>query len=189
MSDMSSMSSSRHRRYLPNHWSRRHFLRFMTMASGSITITPAAPTTGLSTPRNRIGSIKKWCVRRRREAVQRLQRLLVQCSSTTSQETQARPRDPTKSSTSFDRFASTVHNDIYRLSCLSFQGFFTLYLYVSEGDVRTIILVLWMALAVIVPADFLRFRFKGFARTYEKLLGFLMRESERVRDSQLSHST
>jgi diacylglycerol kinase (CTP) len=44
-------------------------------------------------------------------------------------------------------------------------------------------------MAVIVPADFLRFRFKGFARTYEKLLGFLMRESERVRDSQLSHST
>ena len=183
------MSSSRHHRYLPNHWSRRHFLRFMTMASGSITITPAAPTKGLSTPRNRIGSIKKWCVRRRREAVQRLQRLLVSCSSTTSQETQARPRDPTKSSTCFDRFASTVHNDICRLSRLSFQGFFMPYLYVSEGDVRTIILVLWMALAVIVPADFLRFRFKGFARTYEKPLGFLMRESERVRDSQLSHST
>ena len=44
-------------------------------------------------------------------------------------------------------------------------------------------LVLWMALAVIIPGELLRFRFKGFARTYEKLLRFLMRESERVRDS------
>jgi diacylglycerol kinase (CTP) len=65
------------------------------------------------------------------------------------------------------------------------QGFFTLYLYVSEGHVRTIVLVLWMALAIIIPADLLRFRFKGFARTYENLLGFLMRESERVRHSHL----
>jgi len=61
-------------------------------------------------------------------------------------------------------------------SCLPCQGFFTLYLYVSEGDVRTIVLVLWMALAVIVPGDLLHFRFKGFARMYEKLLGFLMRQ-------------
>ena len=36
----------------------------MTMASGSI--TPAAPTKGDSAPKNCIGSIKKWCARRRR---------------------------------------------------------------------------------------------------------------------------
>ncbi|KDR74627.1 hypothetical protein GALMADRAFT_140993 [Galerina marginata CBS 339.88] len=58
-------------------------------------------------------------------------------------------------------------------------GFFTLYLYVSEGDVRTIVLVLWMALAIIIPADLLRFKSRRFARTYERFLGFLMRESER----------
>ncbi|KAH9474900.1 CTP-dependent diacylglycerol kinase 1 [Psilocybe cubensis] len=58
-------------------------------------------------------------------------------------------------------------------------GFFTLYLYVSEGDVRTIVMVLWMALAIIVPADLLRFNSRRFARTYEKVLGFLMRESEK----------
>ncbi|KAF8800119.1 hypothetical protein BYT27DRAFT_7056244, partial [Phlegmacium glaucopus] len=58
-------------------------------------------------------------------------------------------------------------------------GFFTLYLYISEGDVRTIILVLWMALAVIIPADLLRFKSRMFARLYERFLGFLMRESER----------
>ncbi|KAF9474383.1 hypothetical protein BDN70DRAFT_815769 [Pholiota conissans] len=58
-------------------------------------------------------------------------------------------------------------------------GFFTLYMYVTEGDVRKIIIVLWMALCVIVPADLLRFNSKGFARTYERYLGFLMRESEK----------
>ena len=37
----------------------------MPMASGSITTTPAAQAKGDSTPKNHIGSIKKWCVRRR----------------------------------------------------------------------------------------------------------------------------
>ncbi|KAF9554161.1 hypothetical protein CPC08DRAFT_644695, partial [Agrocybe pediades] len=58
-------------------------------------------------------------------------------------------------------------------------GFLTLYLYVSEGDVNKVVMVLWMALAIIVPADLLRFNSRRFARTYEALLGFLMRESER----------
>ncbi|KAJ3512190.1 hypothetical protein NLJ89_g3660 [Agrocybe chaxingu] len=59
-------------------------------------------------------------------------------------------------------------------------GFLTLYLYVCEGDVRTVVFVLWMALAVIVPADLLRFKSQRFERTYERFLGFLMRESEKV---------
>lgn len=58
-------------------------------------------------------------------------------------------------------------------------GFFTLYLYVSDSDVRKITLVLWTALAIIVPADLLRFRSQRFERTYERFLGFLMRESEK----------
>jgi diacylglycerol kinase (CTP) len=58
-------------------------------------------------------------------------------------------------------------------------GFFTLYLYLSQGDVRTILLVLWMALAVIVPTEFLRFKSPTFERLYEQILGFLMRESEK----------
>ena len=45
---------------------------------------------------------------------------------------------------------------------------------------RTIILVLWMALAVIVPADILRFQSPKFERLYERCVGFLMRESEKV---------
>ncbi|KAF8869341.1 hypothetical protein CPB84DRAFT_1818714 [Gymnopilus junonius] len=43
-------------------------------------------------------------------------------------------------------------------------GFFTLYLYIAEGDVNTVMLVLWMALAIIVPADLLRFKSRRFAR-------------------------
>lgn len=74
-----------------------------------------------------------------------------------------------------------------RLSTL--LGFFTLYLYVSEGEVSKIIFVLWMALCVIVPADLLRFSSKRFARTYETYLGFLMRESERVRSLIYHHAT
>jgi len=62
----------------------------------------------------------------------------------------------------FDRLAFSAHHRIYGLSCLSCQVF----------SPRTIVLVLWMALALIVPANLLCFRFKGFARTYEKPLGF-----------------
>ena len=59
---------------------------------------------------------------------------------------------------------------------------------------RTIILVLWMALAVIVPADILRFQSPKFERLYERCVGFLMRESEKVKflfrflDISLVHS-
>lgn len=61
------------------------------------------------------------------------------------------------------------------------SGFLTTYLYISEGSVPRVVLVLWTALAVIVPADMLRLNSRRFASLYEKLLGFLMRESERVR--------
>lgn len=77
-----------------------------------------------------------------------------------------------------------LHTSIGLLSlliivCVAYLArFFTLHLYVSQGKVRVIALVLWI-LAIIVPADLLRFGFKGFARTYTNLLGFLMRESER----------
>ena len=37
-----------------------------------------------------------------------------------------------------------------------------------------------MALAIIIPADILRLNHSGFERFYEKCLGFLMRESEKV---------
>ena len=66
------------------------------------------------------------------------------------------------------------------LNLLFDKGFFTIYLYISQGDARTVILVLWMALAVIVPADILRFRSPKLEHLYERCVGFLMRESEKV---------
>jgi hypothetical protein len=67
-------------------------------------------------------------------------------------------------------------------------GFITIYLYVSNRSPKTIVLALCTALAIVVPADILRFRFPAFARTYERYLGFLMRDSEKVRAS-CSHHT
>jgi diacylglycerol kinase (CTP) len=39
---------------------------------------------------------------------------------------------------------------------------------------------------VIVPADAIRLHYPQFERLYEKCVGFLMRESERVRSASLS---
>ncbi|KAF5344766.1 hypothetical protein D9756_011062 [Leucocoprinus leucothites] len=58
-------------------------------------------------------------------------------------------------------------------------GFFTLYLYITESSVAEIVLVLWSSLCIIVPADILRLRSPAFERLYERVLGFLMRESEK----------
>ena len=57
----------------------------------------------------------------------------------------------------------------------------TYYLYAGEGDPNKVTVALWSALCIIYPADVLRFRSRRFARLYESLLGFLMRESEKVR--------
>jgi hypothetical protein len=60
-------------------------------------------------------------------------------------------------------------------------GFLTIYLYVSHQSPRHVVFVLCAALAFLIPADLLRFRFSRFARIYEKFFGFLMRDSEKVR--------
>ncbi len=41
--------------------------------------------------------------------------------------------------------------------------------------------VLWSSLCIIVPADVLRLRWPAFEKLYERVLGFLMRDSEKVR--------
>ena len=41
---------------------------------------------------------------------------------------------------------------------------------------------------IIVPADILRLNYPPFERTYERVLGFLMRESEKVR-TPMTHPT
>ena len=60
-------------------------------------------------------------------------------------------------------------------------GFVTLYLYASHGSPERVAIMLSSAMLIIVPADILRLNYPPFERTYEKVLGFLMRESEKVR--------
>lgn len=60
-------------------------------------------------------------------------------------------------------------------------GFVSLYLWTSHGSPQRVVVALSTALAVIIPADLLRLNSTRFARVYERGLGFLMRESEKVR--------
>jgi hypothetical protein len=60
-------------------------------------------------------------------------------------------------------------------------GFLTLYLYASHGSPERVVIVLSGALLIIVPGDIIRLNYPSFERNYEKVLGFLMRESEKVR--------
>ncbi|OCH87579.1 hypothetical protein OBBRIDRAFT_820554 [Obba rivulosa] len=69
--------------------------------------------------------------------------------------------------------------EIPRKALHSSIGFFTLYLYLSHGSPRPVVNALGLSLAVIVPADVLRLNFPRFERLYERVLGFLMRESEK----------
>lgn len=73
---------------------------------------------------------------------------------------------------------SPAHNLMLHIVCLI--GFLTLYLYTSHGSPRPVVVCLSLALAVIVPADILRLNFPWFERIYERWLGFLMRETEKV---------
>lgn len=66
------------------------------------------------------------------------------------------------------------------MSTLRCTGFVGLYMYVTHKPVLPIVKALSTALVVITTADLLRFTSRRFARTYERLLGFLMRESEKV---------
>ncbi len=65
--------------------------------------------------------------------------------------------------------------------CVPGAGFLTLYLYASDGNPRTVVYALSLALLVIVPADIIRLNSNRFEWLFERVLGFLMRESEKVR--------
>ena len=60
-------------------------------------------------------------------------------------------------------------------------GFLTLYLYYSNGSPQKVVVALASGLAFIVPCDVLRLRSARFERLFEGTVGFLMRESEKVR--------
>ena len=76
---------------------------------------------------------------------------------------------------------SVARPPFFRLADSFISGFVTLYLYASHGSPERVVIVLSSALLIIVPADILRLNYPPFERSYEKVLGFLMRESERVR--------
>ncbi|KAG6837142.1 hypothetical protein H0H93_014047 [Arthromyces matolae] len=84
-----------------------------------------------------------------------------------------------KSSVASSQPTKKIDWEIPRKLLHSSIGFGTLYLYMGSGNVKTVIIILWTALAVIVPADVLRLRSPAFERIYERYLGFLMRESEK----------
>jgi len=69
--------------------------------------------------------------------------------------------------------------EIPRKTLHSSIGFLTVYLYVSHGSSRMVVVVLSMALAIIIPTDLLRLNHSGFEQFYERCLGFMMRESEK----------
>ena len=60
------------------------------------------------------------------------------------------------------------------------SGFLTLYLYSSGKSPRIVVYALGLALPVIILGDVLRLRSPRFEAGYERVLGFLMRESEKV---------
>lgn len=73
-----------------------------------------------------------------------------------------------------------ARSPFFRLADSFISGFVTLYIYSCHVLPGRVVVVLSGALLIIVPADILRLNYPPFERTYEKVLGFLMRESEKV---------
>ncbi|KAI0349607.1 hypothetical protein OH77DRAFT_1431886 [Trametes cingulata] len=100
-----------------------------------------------------------------------------------------RPRSSSHSTTASAELARTTSRasspqqpvdwEIPRKTLHSSIGFLTLYLYASNGNPRTVVIALSLALAVIVPCDILRLRSSRFEWLFERCVGFLMRESEK----------
>ncbi|OJA09049.1 hypothetical protein AZE42_04730 [Rhizopogon vesiculosus] len=61
--------------------------------------------------------------------------------------------------------------EIPRKTLHSSIGFFTIYLYTSQGNPQTVIIALSSALAVLVPIDILRLKYPTFERAFEKCVG------------------
>ncbi|KAI0799995.1 hypothetical protein C8Q74DRAFT_1444007 [Fomes fomentarius] len=79
-------------------------------------------------------------------------------------------KPPQKSKVDWEIPRKTLHSSI---------GFFTWYLYATNGNPRTVVYVLSLALLVVVPADIIRLNSNRFEWLFERALGFLMRESEK----------
>lgn len=62
-------------------------------------------------------------------------------------------------------------------------GFVVLSLYLSQAHLATIVRVLFYMLLFVASTDLLRLNVPAFERAYEKVLGALMRDGERVRSA------
>jgi len=70
---------------------------------------------------------------------------------------------------------------------VTFLGFFTVYLWTSNGSREHVVVALSTALAVLIPIDILRLRYPTFERFFEKCVGIFMRDSEKVRIHSTPH--
>jgi len=73
--------------------------------------------------------------------------------------------------------------EIPRKALHSSIGFFTLYLYATQGSPQRVVIALTGSLCIIVPTDIIRLNSPTFARIYERYLGFLMRDSEKTKSN------
>lgn len=67
-------------------------------------------------------------------------------------------------------------------------GFFTIYLYTSQGNPQTVVVALSSALAILVPIDILRLKYPLFEHAFEKCVGIFMRDSEKVSVPDTEHA-
>ncbi|KAG8215954.1 hypothetical protein J3R82DRAFT_7934 [Butyriboletus roseoflavus] len=75
--------------------------------------------------------------------------------------------------------ASAIDWEVPRKALHSSIGFFTLYLYTSNGDRQRVIIALSSAVALLIPIDILRLRYPSLEYAFEKCVGIFMRDSEK----------
>ncbi|KAH9921934.1 uncharacterized protein BXZ73DRAFT_51542 [Epithele typhae] len=91
-------------------------------------------------------------------------------SATSAELARLKPSKSTPKPVDWEIPRKTLHSSI---------GFFTWYLYAAQGNPRVVIYALSLALCLIVPLDVLRLNSSRFEKLYERVVGFLMRESEK----------
>ncbi|KAF8128939.1 hypothetical protein EV363DRAFT_1339248 [Boletus edulis] len=69
--------------------------------------------------------------------------------------------------------------EVPRKALHSSIGFFTIYIYASNGDPQRVIIALSSALAVLIPIDILRLRYPSLEYAFERCVGIFMRDSEK----------
>ncbi|KAL4071812.1 hypothetical protein V8B97DRAFT_2004415 [Scleroderma yunnanense] len=81
----------------------------------------------------------------------------------------------------YDSASATAKIDweIPRKALHSSIGFFSVYLWTSNGSREHVVIALSTALAILIPIDILRLRYRRIERLFEKCVGIFMRDSEK----------